>query len=185
MNKSRCFSHVKELVKSLACLVLIAGMPGFFCACKKKEEAKVNYQQFLGDYYYDCSVSAMVFETPEGEEEPGILYRQVMDLNALVKNCPMAVCFFFYSGMHADVYGMFACMEQVAEQYHDQVLIVTIDALAEKDLAAAYNVEALPEAIIIKDNMQKSRFDGQSREKGWTAQDLANWVVSEAGKYAS
>jgi thioredoxin-like negative regulator of GroEL len=108
-----------------------------------------------------------------------------MDLNKVVENCPMSVCFFFYSGMRADVYGMFACMEQVAEQYHDKVLIIAIDALAENDMAAAYGVESLPEAIMIKDNMQKSRFDGQNREEGWTAQDLANWVVSEANKYSA
>ena len=83
--------------------------------------------------------------------------------------------------MHADVYGLFASMEQVAEQYHDKVLIIAIDALEEKDLAASYNIEALPEAIMIKDNMQKSRFDGQSK-KDWTSQDLANWIIAEAQK---
>ena len=72
MNRDRCFSHVKELVKSLACLVLIASMPGLFCACKKskKEASDGNYKKYLGGYYYDCSISAMVFEVPEGEEEP-------------------------------------------------------------------------------------------------------------------
>ncbi|MBR5426016.1 MAG: hypothetical protein K6E26_08610 [Clostridiales bacterium] len=187
MNGNQCFSRAKELVKSLACLVLIASMPGFFCACKKskKSSSSEDYKKYLGDYYYDCSISAMVFEVPEEETEPGVLYRQVTDLTELAKNCPMSVCFFFYSSMRADTYGMFACMEQVTEQYHDKVLIVAIDALSEKELAAAYNVEALPEAIIIKDNMQKSRFDGQSREEGWTAQDLADWVVSEAQTYAS
>ncbi|MBP5416609.1 MAG: hypothetical protein J6Y58_03695 [Clostridiales bacterium] len=172
----------KELVRVLACLVLILGMPGLFCACgKKKGTSPDEYRKYLGDYDYDYSIFAMVFETPEGETEPGILYRQVLDLNSLAKTCPTAVCFLFYSGMHADVYGLFASMEQVAEQYHDKVLIVAIDALEEKDLAASYNIEALPEAIIIRDNIQKARFDGQSREN-WTAQDLADWIITEAQK---
>ncbi len=181
MSKER-FSATIKPVRVLACLVLILSMPGLFCACgKKKGDSSDEYRKYLGDYDYDYSIFAMVFETPEGETEPGILYRQVLDLNALAKSCPMYVCFFFYSGMHADVYGLFASMEQVAEQYHDKVLIIAIDALEEKDLAASYNIEALPEAIMIKDNMQKSRFDGQSK-KDWTSQDLANWIIAEAQK---
>ena len=179
------FTYVKEQSKLLICLILMLGISGLFCACGKKNgSASGNYEQYLGDYDYDYSVTAMVFETPEGEEEPGVLYRQVLDLNALVANCPKTVCFFFYSGMQADVYGMFACMEQVEEQYHDQVLIIAIDALEEKDLSAAYNIEALPEAIIIKDNLQKSRFEGKERGE-WTALDLADWVVSEVQNYSS
>ena len=156
-------------------------MPGLFCACGKKagNDDLGDYHKYLGDYYYDCSISAMVYETPEGEEEPGVLYRQVMDLEALTQKCPITVVFFFYSGMQADTFGLFASLEQVTEQYHDKVLIVAIDALAEKDLTAAYNVAALPEAIVIKENRQKARFEGQNRGE-WTALDLANWIVSEA-----
>lgn len=178
MSNSRSLRK-RVTVRVLACLVLILSMPGFFCACGKNTGSSDEYRKYLGDYDYDYSIFAMVFETPEGETEPGVLYRQVLDLNSLVKTCPMPVCFLFYSGMHADVYGLFASMEQVAEQYHDKVMIIAIDALEEKDMAASYNIEALPEAIMIKDNMQKSRFDGQSR-KDWTAQDLANWIIAEA-----
>ncbi|MBR5057253.1 MAG: hypothetical protein IKX04_01665 [Clostridiales bacterium] len=181
----RCFSNKKVLVKVLACLMLVVCMPGFFCACKKGSKAGNSdlgdYHKYLGDYYYDCSISAMVFEIPDGEEEPGVLYRQVTDLDALTKTCPIPVVFFFYSGMHADIYGLFACMEQVAEEYHDKVLIVPIDALAEKELTEAYEIEALPEAIVIKENMQKARFKGKERGE-WTAQDLANWIVTEVQK---
>ena len=182
----KCFWRRKMLLKVLVCLVVMAGMPGLFCACGKKAgNADLgDYHKYLGDDYYDCSIFAMVFETPEGEEEPGVLYRQVTDLEALTKSCPIPVCFFFYSGMHADVYGLFACLEQVTEQYHDRVLIVSIDALAEKDLSSAYKIEALPEAIVISGNTQKARFEGQNRGE-WTAMDLANWIVSESGKYAS
>ena len=174
----------KKLITSLACLVLILGMPGFFCSCGRKKTGNADlgdYHKYLGDYYYDCSISAMVFEVPEGEEEPGILYRQVTDLEKLTQVCPIPVCFFFYSGMQADRYGLFACMEEVAEVYHDKVLIVAIDALAEKELSSSYNVDALPEAIIIKENRQKARFNGKDREN-WTAQDLAQWIVTEAQK---
>ncbi|MBR5975831.1 MAG: hypothetical protein IK020_11690 [Clostridiales bacterium] len=176
----QCLRRNNRWIRVLACMAVVLCMPGLFCACGKKagNSDLGDYHKYLGDYYYDCSISAMVFETPEGEEEPGILYRQVTDLDALSKSCPIPICFFFYSGMHADVYGLFACMEQVAEQYHDKVLIVTIDALAEKDLSAAYKIEALPEAIVIRDNRQKARFEGQNRGE-WTAQELADWIVTE------
>ncbi|MBP5491804.1 MAG: thioredoxin family protein [Clostridiales bacterium] len=173
--------HIQMHCKRLACLILAISMSGLFCACGKKEK-KANtdlgdYHKYLGDYYYDCSISAMVYEIPEGEEEPGILYRQVLDLDALTKSCPIPVCFFFYSSMQADVYGIFATMEELAEQYHDKVLIVAIDAISERDLAAAYKIEAVPDAIVIRDNLQLGRFDGASRED-WSAQDLAGWVIT-------
>ena len=178
----QCISRRNKLIRVLACMAVVLCMPGLFCACRKKSEAGNadlgDYHEYLGDYYYDCSISAMVFETPEGEEEPGVLYRQVTDLDALSKNCPIPICFFFYSGMQADTFGLFACIEQVVEQYHDKVLIVAIDALAEKELSSAYKIEALPEVIVIKDNRQKARFEGQNRGE-WTAQDLANWIVTE------
>ena len=81
--------------------------------------------------------------------------------------------------MQADTYGLFASLEELAENYDDKVLIVTINALAEKELSGAYNVRALPEAIIIKDHVQKARFDGESRGS-WTAKDLADWILSQA-----
>ena len=68
----RCFSNKKVLVEVLACLMLVVCMPGFFCACTKGSKAGNSdlgdYHKYLGDYYYDCSISAMVFEIPDGEE---------------------------------------------------------------------------------------------------------------------
>ena len=167
-----------KVLKSLVCLILVISMPGFFCSCgnSKKNDDLGDYQKYLGDYYYDCSISAMVFETPEGEEFPGVLYRQVTDLDSLVKTCPIPICFLFYSGMHADIYGLFASVEEMVEQNHDKVLVVAIDGLAEKELSSAYKVEAMPEAIIIKNGAQVARFDGKARGE-WTAQDLVGWVL--------
>lgn len=173
---------LKNRMKSLACLILVISMSGFFCACSKNKEKNGDlgdYKKYLGDYYYDCSISAMVFETPEGEEMPGVLYRQVTDLDALVKNCPIPVCYLFYSGMHADVFGLFASIEELVEQYHDKVLIVTIDGMAEKEIAAAYKIEAMPEAIIIKNGAQVARFEGKDRGE-WTASELASWILQQA-----
>ena len=172
----------KKTIRNLACLMLIIGMAGFSFGCGKNQTSNAdlgNYHDYLGDYYYDCSISAMVYEIPDGETEPGILYRQVLNLDELTKTCPLTVVFFFYSGMQADTYGIFACMEEVAEKYHDKVLIVAIDGIAEKDISAAYNVEAMPEAIVIRNNMQIARFDGTKREE-WSAIDFANWIIEEA-----
>ena len=42
--------------------MLVVCMPGFFCACKKGSKAGNSdlgdYHKYLGDYYYDCSISA-------------------------------------------------------------------------------------------------------------------------------
>jgi len=177
----------KKVIKTLACLILAVSLSGLFCSCsscgssKSKNKDLGDYHKYLGDYYYDCSISAMVFETPEGEEMPGVLYRQVTDLDALVKSCPIPVCYLFYSGMHADVYGLFACIEELVELHHDQVLIVAIDGMAEKDITSAYKVDAMPEAIIIRDQAQVARFNGSERGE-WTASDLASWILEQTRK---
>lgn len=169
------------LRRSLACVILAVSMSGFFCACGKKKGNNDlgDYHKYLGDYYYDCSISAMVFETPEDEEYPGVMYREVTDLDALLKTCPIPVCLFFYSSMQADVYGIFACMEEITENYHDKVLIVAIDAMSEREIAGAYEIRGLPDAIIVKDHVQKAHFDGTTREE-WSAMDLQNFVIQEA-----
>lgn len=174
--------YFKKHMKNLACLMLVISMAGFFAGCKgeKAENQDLgDYHKYLGDDYYDCSISAMVYEIPDGETEPGILYRQVLDLGELVKSCPLTVVYFFYSGMQADTYGIFACMEQVAEQYHDKVLIVAIDGIAEKEISSAYNIQAMPDALVIRNNLLIAHFDGTTRGE-WSAQDLANWIVDEA-----
>lgn len=181
--RSLRFLKTMNFCKGLLCLMLVIGTAGLFCACsgKKSNGDLGNYEKYLGDYDYDYSISAMVFETPEGEDMPGVLYRQVTDLDALCENCPIPVCLLFYSSMRADVYGIFACMEEMTETHHGQVLIVTIDATSEKALTAAYEVEAMPEAIVIRDGKQAGRFDGKSRGE-WTARQLTDWVLEQATK---
>lgn len=173
----------RKLMKDLTCLVLALSMAGLFVACKKESkttnEDLGDYHEYLGEDYYDCTISAMVFETPEGETEPGILYRQVLNLEQLTKSCPLTVVFLFYSGMQGDSYGVFACMEEVAEKYHDKVLIVTIDGIAERELTSSYGIKAMPDAIVIRNNLQIARFDGTTRGE-WTAIDLADWIIENA-----
>ncbi len=173
----------RKLMKDLTCLVLALGMAGFFVACKKKSKATNedlgDYHEYLGNDYYDCTISAMVYEIPEGETEPGIIYRQVVDLEQLTKSCPLTVVFFFYSGMQGDTYGVFASMEEVAEKYHDKLLIVAIDGIAERELTSSYGIKAMPDAIVIRNNLQVARFDGTTRGE-WSAIDLANWIMENA-----
>ena len=98
-----------------------------------------------------------------------------------MKTCPIPICFLFYSSMHADVYGVFACLEEMTELHHEQVLVVIIDGMSEKNLSSAYKIEAMPEAIVIRNGKQTARFNGKERE-GWTARQLADWILEEATK---
>lgn len=181
--RSLRFRKNMKLCRGLLCLMLVIGTAGLFCACSdKKENGDLgSYEKYLGDYDYDYSISAMVFETPEGEEMPGVMYRQVTDLNELCRNCPIPVCLLFYSGMRADVYGIFACLEEMTETHHGQVLIVMIDAMSEKDLTSAYKIEAMPEAIMIRNGKQTGRFDGKNRGE-WTARQMTDWILEQATK---
>ncbi|HOO61310.1 MAG TPA: hypothetical protein PKV44_02660 [Bacillota bacterium] len=162
------------------CLIVSLLFSCASCAKTTKENDDIgNYEDYLGEYYYDTSIGAMVFETPEGEEEPGVMIREVTDLDALIKTCPIPICLFFYSSMRTDQDGMIAVMEQLTEEYHASLFVVMIDALSEAEITEAYGIEALPDAIIIKNDRVTAHFDGLSQGT-WAPIDLATWAYEES-----
>lgn len=156
-------------------LVLVFGL-NFFTSCKKASDSK-TIKECLGDYDYDASIVALVYEQVPGEEEgfKGILYRDVLDLNGLTLQTEQAVCFYFYSSGNTGTLGVTAGVEDLAQTLSGRVVFVAIDAFEEADLSSAYEVEAYPEFILIKDGARVSTFNGMNYDS-WDMNDVANWM---------
>lgn len=148
------------------------------CTSDQTSDDLGDYSSYLGDYSYNSSISAMVFEDMEGEG-PGIQYREVTDLPKLVSKAPLSVCIYFYAGLRTDTSGVTACVEELAEEYHDAILFVSIDGLQEKEWTSAYAIGAFPDFVIIKDGTWTASFGSVDRET-WTNEDLIQWVTTNA-----
>lgn len=166
-------SKFRKIVSVL--LILVFGL-SIFTSCKNNPSSK-TIKECLGDYDYDASIAALVYEQVPGEEEgfKGILYRKVLDVNGLTLQNEQAVCFYFYSSVNTGTLGITAGVEDLAQTLNGRVLFVAIDAFEEADLSSAYEVEAYPEFILIKDGVRVSTFNGMYYDM-WDMNDVANWM---------
>ena len=81
-NSMMRHSFFKRIVSIMLIIVALAST----CSCSTSDAdatavSTPSYYQYLGDEAYDSSISAFVCESIEGEEEKGIIYREVTDLN--------------------------------------------------------------------------------------------------------
>lgn len=140
-------------------------------------EAKVQtYTDYLGEEAYDSDQIAMVFDYIEDEEEPGIIYKDITDVNGLLHQTEIPVCVFFYSSNSTDRYGVFAGVEEIAERLNGRVLIVGIDIMTHRELVDEYGLVAVPDFVLIKNGTVASNFRAADYEY-WTMTDVYNWLI--------
>jgi len=173
-RKIRFASGKTGLITAIA----LAGMI-FLSACSTKSNSDVNSAAYLGDYSYDSSISAMVYEDMDGEGE-GIQYRKVTDYDKLIAYSPVPVCLYFYAGLDSDTSGITASVEQLAETYHGRILFVSVDAQVETELAAHFEIDALPDFILLDNGSWTASFSSYGG-KTWTAADLEKWIADNNG----
>ncbi len=139
----------------------------------------VGEKDYLGDYSYDAALTAMVYEDFEGEGM-GIVYREVTDYDQLIGYTKVPVILYFYSSLRQDGGEATAIVEQIAENYHDRILIVSVDTMQAPEVASHFDIEAVPDFVILnKGSLLDSfhNFDGQA----WTESDLETWILKESG----
>lgn len=139
----------------------------------------VDTENYLGDYSYDAPLTAMVYENFEGEGM-GIVYREVVDYDKLIGYAKVPVVLYFYSPIQQDGGEATAIVEQLAENYHDRLLIVSIDTMQSPEKASHFDIEAVPDFVILsKGTLLDSfhNFDG----KAWTESDLETWILEVSG----
>ena len=160
--------------KVIACLVITALL---IVGCGKKEDvAKPSFYDYLGDHSYDSTVTAFVYEEIPDEDEYGIQYRAVTDIDGLLAS-DNTVCLYFYSSMAPDLYGFTAGAEDIAQCTWSEMLVVMVDVLDNPELTSRYEIDKVPEFVITRSGNEISRFEGYNYEV-WTMSDVAQWVSS-------
>lgn len=163
----------------LTLLLAIAVSLSLFCGCSKpgKEDPIMAY---LGDYSYSDPAICMVYERVEDETDDdgnplyGIQYRKVTDLDGL-KASGITLLIYFYSSMDNGSAMVTASVEDIALSYNGKLTVLMLDAMEYKDLMDKYEIEAVPEFVLIRKGQADKVFGGMSREY-WTVNDVLSWL---------
>lgn len=152
----------------------------------KKDKTDANVESYDGASYlgkidYEASLVAMVYEPIAGEEDKGIVYREVIDFNAVTVQEDIAVVFYFYNSQMSDTYGITAGVEDLAQGLDGQVLFVAINSLVERNITSAYGIEAIPEFILINKGARISTFEGFQYDY-WSIEDVQMWLADNGYK---
>lgn len=172
MSKGSGFGGIER--RAIFLTIIVLGACCLF-SCAKKSPDPSDYRSYLGDYAYDASLTAMVYEDFEGEGF-GILYRRITDFSGYVTHAPLPVLVYFYTSLHDDYAGTTAEVEQIAEDYNTQLLVITVNVFREKTITEHYQVQTVPEFVILKEGKVDQCFDGTTRGS-WSQEELRQWVV--------
>lgn len=163
----------------LRLFIAIAALLVFLCGCSKPKEDN-PIMEYLGDYSYSDPIICMVYEPIEGELDDdgsqlyGIQYRKVTDFEGL-KASGYPLLIYFYSSMDNGTAMVTAAVEDIAASYNGKVTVLMLDAMEYKDLMDKYEIEAVPEFVLIRKGQADKVFDGTSREY-WTINDVLSWL---------
>ena len=170
-------------IKALIASVLCAGV--MLCSCNSASNtAAGKAYKYLGDVDYSSTVSALVCEQIQGEEDGGngIVYRVVSDIDGLTHQTDIAVCLYFYDYMATgEVVNITAGVEDLAQALSDRVIFVAVDGIAESELGSRYGVEDYPEFVLLSPGQPDTKFEGMQYDS-WNISDVAAWL--EANGYA-
>ncbi len=156
------------------CLIYVSS-----CSSKTVEsssERTTDVYKFLGEYAYDSPLVAFVYEPVEGEDESGIQYRKVTDIDGLMRS-GVTLLLYFTSSMSTDMDGITAGAEDIAQNTWGKVIVLMIDVLENKDLASQFNIEQVPEFVIVRSSGEISRFEGYNHDI-WTINEVTAWLKS-------
>lgn len=135
---------------------------------------------YLGDYSYSDPAVCMVYERVEDETDDdgnplyGIQYRKVTDLDGL-KASGITLLIYFYSSMDNGSAMVTASVEDIALSYNGKLTVLMLDAMEYKELMDKYEIEAVPEFVLIRKGQADKVFGGMSREY-WTVNDVLSWL---------
>ncbi len=113
----------------------------------------------VGSINDQATVALIQFEAQE-DGINGVVYRQINRFNAFLGQSDVPVLVVFYSALAPVNSMIIPCLEQMADDYQDQLQIVWIDANAESALSASFNVEKLPQFTVVVDGALKRSLIG-------------------------
>lgn len=165
--------HLFVVRKAVVLLITISVFLFAITSCsKRKVEAEPSV---IGDISYNSSLYIMSLEAVEGEEEKGIVYREVLDFNKFITAQDRTTVIYFYTSANTDVYGITAGVEDMAQYYGDEITFLCVDSVEHRDITTAYEINALPEFVLVENNMLISYFEGYKYDY-WEIKDVMNWI---------
>ena len=150
------------------------------CSCQKAEVNDGRLKDYLGDYSYSEPAVCMVYEPVEGETDEngdpyyGIQYRKITDLDGLLVS-GNTLLIYFYSSMDNRSAGVTAAVEDLAQLYNGRLYVLMVDAIEYRSLLEKYDINAVPEFVLIKPGQTDNVF-GSSSYDYWTMNDVVLWL---------
>ena len=138
--------------------------------------------EYLGDYSYSEPAVCMVYEPVEDETDEngnpfyGIQYRKINDLDGLLVS-GNTLLLYFYSSMDNRSAQVTASVEDLAQLYSGRLHVVMIDAVEYRTLLEKYDINAVPEFVLIQAG-QAGKVFGSSSYDYWTMNDVVLWLKS-------
>ncbi len=167
----------------LAVLTVFCLSLALLCSCSKKEPVNNDpLQDYLGDYSYSDPAVCMVYEPVEGETDEngnpfyGIQYREITDLDGLLVSGNTLVLY-FYSSMDNRGAMVTAAVEDLAQIYNGRLYVLMLDAVEYRSLLEKYDINAVPEFVLIRSGMADEVFGSGSYDY-WTMNDVVLWLKS-------
>jgi hypothetical protein len=152
------------------------------CSCSKPQDTGKDLSDYIGDYSYTDPAVCMVFEPVEDEFDDngnpyyGIQYRVITDLDGLLASGE-TLLLYFYSSMDSRSGAMTAAVEDVAQAYNGKLHVIMLDAMEYRAMIEKYDINAVPEFVLIKAGQADSVF-GSSSYDYWTINDVVLWLQS-------
>lgn len=149
-------------------------------ACSKTQGNNNKLKDYLGDYSYSESAICMVYEPVEDEFDEsgnpyyGIQYREITDLDGLLKS-GNTLLLYFYSSMDNRSAEVTAAVEDIAQIYDGSLSVVMLDAMEYRSILEKYDINAVPEFVLIKPGQADKVFGSASYEY-WTMNDVIIWL---------
>ena len=87
-----------------------------------------------------------------------------------------AVCLYFCSSYNADLSGITAGVEDLAQTLWGKVIFVSVDTMKDDSLSSAYGINAVPDLVLIRNGVIEAQFDSVSRGT-WSIDDVVKWIT--------
>lgn len=162
-----------------AASVILALVMSAVLVCSCNGAAKV--EDYLGDYDYEAPAICMVYEPVEGEFDEegnalyGIQYREVTDLDGLLKVPDQTYLLYFYNSLDSSGWAITAVVEDIAEAEEGKLIVVALDQSQYTNLTSQFDITAVPDFALVRNYTEISVF-GSSDYYEWGADDIVIWL---------
>ena len=138
-------------------------------------------EDYLGEYDYEAPAICMVYEPVEGEYDEegnalyGIQYREVTDLDGLLKVPDTTFLLYFYNSLDSSGWQITAVIEDIAELEQGKLTVVALDQSQYTNLTSQFGITAVPDFALVRNYTEISVF-GSADYYEWGADDIVIWL---------